>query len=260
VYLWADGIHCGIRGEDEKMCVLVILGVNEKGEKELVALNDGYRESEESWKEVLRDLKTRGLKIAPKLAVGDGALGFWKALGEVFPETKMQRCWQHKTMNILDKFPKSMREKVLADIHEIWMAETKTSALKAWDSFVKTYKDKYPKAVECLQKDKDTMLTFYDFPAEHWRSIRTTNPIESTFATVRHRTTRTKGCVSRNSLLAFVFKLVEAASKSWNRLAGFERLGQLIEGVQFINGVSEKDIQEQDNLSSQKETLSCYAA
>ncbi|MCA1603457.1 MAG: IS256 family transposase [Acidobacteria bacterium] len=248
VYLWADGIYCGIRGEDEKLCVLVVLGVNEHGQKELVSLNDGYRESEESWLDVLRDLKTRGLQHDPLLAIGDGALGFWKALPQVFPKTREQRCWQHKTLNVLDKFPKSMRGKVLEALHDIWMAPSRADAMKAWNRFTSAFKDKYPRAVDCLEKDKDSLLTFYDFPAEHWRSIRTTNPIESTFATVRHRSSRAKGCVSRSSMLALVYKLLEAASKSWRRLAGFERLAQVIQGVRFVDGRSEL---EQEQKTSQ---------
>jgi putative transposase len=236
VYVWADGIYCGIRGEDEKMCILVVLGVDESGHKELVALNDGYRESEESWLELLRDLKERGLDAEPKLAVGDGALGFWKALRQVYPTTRIQRCWQHKTINILDKFPKAMRGKVLEALHDIWMAETRQQALKAWNRFESMFKDRYPAAVECLNKDEATLLTFYDFPAEHWRSLRTTNPIESIFATVRHRSSRARGCVARRSMLALVFKLIESASSKWNRLAGLQRLAEIIEGVQFVDG------------------------
>lgn len=242
VYWWADGIYCGIRGEDEKMCLLVIIGVTDSGKKELVALDDGYRESEASWAQLLRNLKDRGLAHGSKLAVGDGSLGFWKALASVFPETRQQRCWQHKTMNILDKFPKGLRGQVLEAIHQIWMAPTKEAALKAWDIFVRTYRDKYPKAVECLEKDKDSLLTFYDFPAEHWKSLRTTNPIESTFATVRHRASRAKGCVSRSTMLAFAFKLIESASKQWKRFIGFERLAQVITGIKFVNGVSEMEL------------------
>lgn len=242
VYFWADGIHCGIRGEDDKMCLLVIIGVTEQGKKELVGLEDGYRESEESWLSLLRDLKERGLRIGPKLAVGDGALGFWKALGQVYPKTAVQRCWQHKTINVLDKLPKGLRGKALEALHEIWMAPSKKDALKAWARFVSTFKVKYPAAVECLEKDRGKLLSFYDFPAEHWKSIRTTNPIESTFATVRHRSSRVKGCVSRSSILAFAFKLIESAQQRWNALAGFERLAQVITGVKFIDGISEMEL------------------
>lgn len=254
LYLWADGIYCGIRGEDEKLCVLVVIGVNEFGDKELVALNDGYRETAESWLELLRDLKERGLATAPLLAIGDGALGFWKALPQVFPETKEQRCWQHKSINVIDKFPKCMKAKVLHGLHEIWMAPTKAEALKAWNKFATTFGDKYPRAVECLEKDKDSLLTFYDFPAEHWRSIRTTNPIESTFATVRHRTSRAKGCVTRGTMLALVFKLVEQAALNWNKLHGFERLGLLIEGVNFKDGRRSDSVQNTQTSHEQEDS------
>lgn len=242
VYFWADGIYCGIRGEDDRMCLLVIIGVTDQGKKELVGLEDGYRESESSWLALLRDLKERGLRIAPQLAVGDGALGFWKALRQVYPKTTEQRCWQHKTINVLDKLPKGLRGKGLEGLHEIWMAPSKRDALRAWERFVNTFKAKYPAAVECLEKDRDRLLAFYDFPAEHWKSIRTTNPIESAFATVRHRSSRAKGCVSRSSILAFAFKLIESAQQRWNRLAGLERLAQIITGVKFIDGISEVDL------------------
>ena len=245
IYIWADGIYCGIRGEDEKMCLLVIMGLNDTGKKELIALDDGYRESADTWLSVLRSLKDRGLVIAPKLAIGDGSLGFWKALPQVFPETKSQRCWQHKTLNILNNFPAALRGKVLNSLHQIWMAETKVQAQKAWDIFVRDYKDKYPNAVECLNKDSGTLLTFYDFPAEHWKSIRTTNPIESTFATVRHRAKNAKGCVSRASMLAFAFKLIQTASKRWKRVAGFERVAQVITGVKFVDGIATEKLTDQ---------------
>lgn len=241
VYFWADGIYCGIRGEDEKMCVLVILGVNENGQKELVALDDGYRESEESWLDVLRNLKERGLRKAPLLAIGDGALGFWKALRKAYPSCREQRCWQHKTTNVLNRFPKGLRGKVLEALHEIWMAPSRAEALKAWKRFDVSFHDKYPAAVECLEKDKEKLLAFYDFPAEHWKSLRTTNPIESTFATVRHRSSRAKGCVARSTMLAMVFKLTASAAKRWQRLAGLERLAQVIEGVQFVDGRPKKE-------------------
>ena len=257
VYFWVDGIHCGIRGENDRLCMLVIIGATDKGEKELVALEEGYRESDESWATLLRDLKTRGLKHAPQLAAGDGALGFWKALRKVFPTTREQRCWQHKTTNVLDRLPKSMQAKALEALHEIWQAPSRAMALKAWSTFVREFKDKYPKAVETLEKDKDVLLTFYDFPAEHWKSLRTTNPIESTFATVRHRARQAKGCVSRTTMLALTYKLIMAASEHWNRLAGFERLGQLIEGVRFVDGRSEL---EQNEKTSQEQDDSRVAA
>lgn len=241
VYWFADGIHCGIRGEDEKMCLLVIIGVTDQGKKELVALNDGYRESSESWLTLLRDLRERGFSVSPKLATGDGALGFWKALAQVFPETKSQRCWQHKSINVLDKLPKALRGQGLEALHEIWMAPTKESALKACDSFEQRFKAKYPNAVECLIKDKENLLTFFNFPAEHWKSLRTTNPIESTFASVRHRSSRAKGCVSRSTMLAFAFKLIASATTRWNKFPGLHFLADVITGINFIDGVSIQD-------------------
>jgi len=204
VYIWADGIYFGIRSDDAKQCILVIVGVTEQGVKEFVAIEDGYRESEQSWTELLLRLKAQGLEEAPKLAVGDGALGFWKALSKVFPETVHQRCWVHKTANVLNKLPKSVQPKVKQALHEIWMAPTKNAACRAFVTAVSIYSAKYPKAMECLLKDKDQMLAFYDFPAAHWQHIRTSNPIESTFATVRLRTAKTRGCVSRQTILAMV--------------------------------------------------------
>lgn len=252
VYLWVDGIHCGVRGDEESLCLLVIIGVTPEGKKELVALDDGYRESSESWRDVLRSLKERGLKKQPELAVGDGALGFWKALKEVFPDTKKQRCWQHKSLNILNLFPKAMKSKVLEALHEIWMAPSLKEAKKAVNRFEARFKDKYPKAVASLKKDEQELLTFYSFPAAHWRSLRTTNPIESVFATVRHRSKRAKGCVSRASMLGFAFKLIMSAQKRWHRLAGFEKLAQVIEGTNFIDGVEEGINDESNNLNNAK--------
>ena len=213
VYLWVDGVYLEARLEDQAQCILVIIGATAEGRKELVGFADGIRESEESWRELLLDLKRRGLSVAPELAVGDGALGFWKALGEVWPTTREQRCWVHKTANVLNKLPNSLQGKAKRALQQIWMAETKTDALAAFDMFVETYRTKYDKAVDCLTKDRDVLLAFYDFPAEHWTHLRTTNPIESTFATVRHRTIRSKGCLSNKTALAMVFKLVEAAQK-----------------------------------------------
>ena len=201
VYWWADGIYSGLRADSQKLCALVIIGVNERGEKHFLAIEDGIRESTQSWREVLLDLKKRGLEVPPKLAVGDGALGFWAALDEVYPETRHQRCWVHKTANVLNYLPKGVQPKVKKALREIWMAEDRASAHKAFDHFVRTYQAKYPKAVACLEKDREALLAFYDFPAEHWVHIRTTNPIESTFATIRHRTERAKGCVNRNTML-----------------------------------------------------------
>ena len=242
VYFWVDGVHFNVRlggdGEGEnRQCILVILGATPEGKKELVAVQDGYRESEQSWKEVLLDLKARGLAELPKLATGDGALGFWAALRQVFGETREQRCWVHKTANVLDKFPKGKQAKAKSMLHDIWMAETKAEAGKAFDLFVATYQAKYPKAAECLAKDREVLLTFYDFPAEHWMHLRTTNPIESTFATVRLRTARTKGCGSRLATLTMVFKLAQSAEQHWRLLNGSHLLGDVIRGVKFEDGL-----------------------
>ncbi len=235
VYWWADGVYSNVR-LDDKLCLLVIIGVTEHGRKELVAVEDGYRESEASWTALLTDLRERGLTIAPKLATGDGALGFWKALGKIYPATRHQRCWVHKTANVLNKLPKAMQPKVKAELHDIWMAETREAAGKAFNRTVAKYQAKYPKAMQCLVKDREALLAFYDFPAEHWVHIRTTNPIESTFATVRLRTRRSRNCGSRNTPLAMVFKLLESAQKRWRRIRGFRKLELVVNNVQFQNG------------------------
>lgn len=240
VYLWADGVHFGVRLEDASQCILVVIGADADGKKELLAMSDGYRESEASWKELLLDLKQRGLTIDPKLAIGDGALGFWKALPQVFGTTRTQRCWVHKTANVLNKLPKGQQAKAKEALHEIWMAESRVDAEQAFDHFLLTYETKYPKASECLAKDRDTLLTFYDFPAEHWLHIRTTNPIESTFATVRLRTAKTRGCVARAGLLAMVFKLTKTAEQKWRKLKGHPRLAQVVAGVRFKDGLQEQ--------------------
>jgi len=244
VYCWADGIHLEARLEEQAQCILVIIGATPEGRKELVGFTDGIRESSQSWRDLLLDLKRRGLTTAPQIAVATpalakagGALGFWKALGEVWPTTREQRCWVHKTANILNKMPKSLHSKAKRALQEIWMAETKKDALSAFDAFVETYQVKYERAVDCLTKDRDALLAFYDFPAEHWKHLRTTNPIESTFATVRHRTIRSKGCLSNKTALAMVFKLVEGAQKSWRRIDGHNQLPKLIEGVKFADGI-----------------------
>ena len=237
VYVWADGIYFNIRLTDERPCVLVLMGATEDGTKELIAMIDGQRESEQSWLELLLDVKHRGLIDAPLLATGDGALGFWKALAQVYPATQVQRCWVHKTVNVLDKLPKSQQPSAKSLLHEIWMAATRDDAFKAFDQFVATYQAKYPKAVECLAKDKQELLAFYDFPAEHWQHLRTTNPIESTFATVRLRTYKTKGAGSRVACLAMAFKLVESAQKHWRKLNGSTLLPEVIAGVLFKDGV-----------------------
>lgn len=237
VYFWADGIHVQARLEDDAQCLLVIIGATPEGKKELVGLTDGVRESVQSWKELLFDLRRRGLSLGPELAVADGALGFWKAMEEVWPKTRGQRCWVHKTANVLNKLPKSLQSKAKRTLQEIWMAETKKDALVAFDAFIETYGVKYDKAVECLKRDRDTLLAFYEFPAEHWKHLRTTNPIESTFATVRHRTVRAKGCLSNKTALAMIFKLAEAAERSWRRLDGHHQMPKVILGVTFADGV-----------------------
>jgi transposase-like protein len=237
VYVWADGIHLQARLEDEKQCILVIIGATPEGRKELVGFTDGARESAHDWRELLLDLKRRGLDVAPELMIADGALGFWKAAGEVWPKAAEQRCCVHKTANVLNKLPKSQQPKAKRALQEIWMAETKLAAEAAFDAFIESYELKYEKAADCLAKDRDALLAFYDFPAEHWKHLRTTNPIESTFATVRHRTVRSKGCLSNRTALAMVFKLVEGAQKSWRRLDGHTQLPKLILGVKFADGL-----------------------
>jgi len=237
VYVWADGIHLEARLEDEKQCILVIIGATPEGRKELVGFTDGARESAYDWRELLLDLKRRGLDTQPELMIADGALGFWKAAGEVWPKAAEQRCWVHKTANVLAKLPKSQQPKAKRALQEIWMAETKAAAEVAFDGFIESYALKYQKAADCLAKDRDTLLAFYDFPAEHWKHLRTTNPIESTFATVRHRTIRSKGCLSNKTALAMVFKLVEGAQRSWRRLDGHALLPKLILGVKFSDGL-----------------------
>jgi transposase-like protein len=240
VYVWADGIHVNVRLENEanqRQCLLVLMGATADGHKELIAVVDGYRESEQSWYELLISLKNRGLALAPKVAVGDGALGFWAALRKVYGETCEQRCWMHKTGNVLNKMPKSVQPKAKSDLHEIWMAETRDDAVKAFDTFLEKYRSKYPAACDCLEKDRDVLLAFYDFPAEHWKHLRTTNPIESTFATIRLRHRRTKGSGSRRASLAMMFKLAQAAQKRWRRLNGHEQIVFLLKGKKFIDGV-----------------------
>ena len=237
VYFWADGIYVQARLEDEAQCLLVIIGATPEGKKELVGLADGLRESAHSWRDLLLDLKRRGLSSGPQLAVGDGALGFWKALDEVWPTTRAQRCWVHKTANVLNKLPNSLHTKAKGALHNIWMAETRKDAEAALDVFIETYSRKYEKAAECVAKDRDALLAFYDFPAEHWKHLRTTNPIESAFATVRHRTTRSKGCLSNKTALAMIFKLAQAAEKSWRRLKGYSLLPKVILGVKFNDGI-----------------------
>jgi putative transposase len=242
VYFWADGVYFNVRlggdGEGQnRQCILVVVGATPEGRKELVAIQDGYRESEQSWRELMLDLKARGLTEAPKLAVGDGALGFWAALRKVFGETREQRCWVHKMANVLNYLPTGKQAKAKQSLHDIWLAETKRDAERAFDLFVETYQAKYPRAAECLAKDRETLLTFYDFPAEHWVHLRTTNPIESTFATVRLRTAKTKGCGSRMATLTMVFKLAQSAEQYWRLLNGSHLLEDVIQGVQFVDGL-----------------------
>jgi putative transposase len=238
VYIWADGVYLQARMEPQAECILVLLGATPEGKKEIVGFQVGVRESAQSWRELLVDIKARGLKVPPKIAVGDGAMGFWKALDEVFPGTRHQRCWVHKIANVLNKFPKSMQPTVKADLREIWQAETRAAAETAMDTFSEKYGAKYEKAVTCLTKDKEALLAFYDFPADHWDHLRTGNPIESVFSTVRHRTVRTKGALSQKTAKLMVFKLVQAAGKTWRRLKGANQLPLVIEGVTFSDGVA----------------------
>ena len=244
VYIWADGIYSNVR-MDDKLCMLVIIGADESGRKEVLAIVDGYRESEANWLDALNQLTAQGLKIPPKLAIGDGALGFWKALSQHWPTTTQQRCWVHKTANILNKLPKSMQPKVKERLQDIWMADTRSNAYKAFELCLKQLELKYPKAKECLEKDKEQLLAFYDFPADHWAHIRTTNPIESAFATIRLRTTKTKSCGSRKTTLAMTYKLARAAENNWRKLRGFKLLADVIQGVVFNDGEKqEQDLQQ----------------
>jgi transposase-like protein len=238
VYIWADGIYCNVRMED-RQCLLVIIGAAKDGKKELLALESGLRESELSWTALLLDLKQRGLTTPPKLAIGDGALGFWKALTKVYHTTRWQRCWVHKTANVMNCLPKSLQAKAKANLQQIWMAPTKEEAQKSFDAFLSLYEAKYPKATHCLTKDREALLTFYDFPAEHWIHIRTTNPIESTFSTVRLRTAKVRSCFSSKTVLTMAFKLCQCAQKRWQRLFGYRKLGDVINGIRFVDGVEE---------------------
>jgi transposase-like protein len=243
-YVWADGIHVNVRLEDpenQRQCILVLMGATENGRKELIAVQDGYRESEQSWMELLLDLKQRGLAVHPELAVGDGALGFWAALRKVFPEAREQRCWVHKTANILNDIPKTTQPRMKNDLHAIWEAETKEQAEQAMDRFKEKYEAKYPKAWERLAKDRDVLLAFYAFPAEHWRHIRTTNPIESAFATIRLRHRRTKGSGTRRTSLAMMFKLGVHAEKRWRRLNGHKQIIPLLKGKKFVDGILQEE-------------------
>jgi transposase-like protein len=237
VYFWVDGVYFATRLEEARHCILVIIGADASGQKELVGLWDGYRESEQSWKELLLDLKSRGLAHGPTLAIGDGALGFWKALRQVYGQSRGQRCWVHKTANVLDKLPKDLQPQAKQRLQAIWMAPDRQRAAMAFDLFIATYEAKYPKAAECLAQDREVLLAFYDFPAEHWGHIRTTNPIESTFATVRARTDKTRGCLSRVTMLAMVCKLYQSAAKRWHRLRAAHYLTEVMNGMTFKDGL-----------------------
>ena len=250
--MWADGVYSGLRAEDAKLCALVIMGVNERGEKHFLAIEEGIRESTQSWREMLLKLRSRGMN-GSQLAIGDGAMGFWAALEEVYPDTQQQCCWMHtspwmdeverrrkpksKTMNVLNCLPKSAQPKAKQALHGIWQAETKVDAEQAFGLFIDTYEAKYPKATTCLQKDHEELVAFYDFPAPHWQSIRTSNPIESTFGTIRHRTKRSKGCLTRDGMLHMMFKLGQCAQKNWRRLRGFDYLAKVIAEIQFKDGI-----------------------
>lgn len=239
VYIWADGVYFTPRLDGDRQCMLVIIGADAYGEKDVLAIMDGFRENADSWRDLLRSLRKRGLTQAPELAIGDGALGFWTALRDVYPTTREQRCWVHKTANVTGAMPKSLREKAKADLQDIWMAETKKEATAAFDLFLETYGVKYERAVAKLVKERDELLAFYDFPAEHWKHIRTTNPIESVFATVRNRTRKTKGCLNRKTALAMVFRLMMSAKRKWRRISGPNRLPEVIKGVEFRDGIKQ---------------------
>jgi putative transposase len=241
VYIWADGVYLQARMEPEAECILVIIGATPEGRKELLGFHAGTRESAQSWRELLVDLKARGLAAAPEIAVGDGALGFWKALDEVLPGTRHQRCWVHKIANVLNKMPKSMAPAVKSDLRDVWQAETRSAAEAAMDTFAEKYGTKYDKAAACLTRDREALLAFFDFPAEHWDHLRTANPIESVFATVRHRTIRTKGALSQKTAKLMVFTLIRAASKKWRRLKGANQLPLVVDGVTFTDGVAAHD-------------------
>lgn len=241
VYLWVDGIYLNVRAE-ERRCLLVVVGCDSHGRKHFLAIEEGFRESTESWKGLLLSLRDRGLNRAPKLAVGDGAMGFWAALAEVYPQTRAQRCWVHKTVNVLDKLPKRIQPQAKSALHDIWQAQTKDHATTAFDRFLATYEAKYPKAAKCLEQDRDALLAFYDFAATHWQHLRTTNPIESTFATIRLRTAKTRNCFSARTGCALVHQLAMSAQTRWRRLRGFHQIADVIAGVKFIDGIDEREI------------------
>ena len=251
VYLWVDGIYFNVHSDGDRRCILVVIGATATGEKEFVAIEDGYRESERSWTDVLVDLRARGLTAAPALAIGDGALGFWNAVAKIFPATRHQRCWVHKTANVLAKMPKSMHGKAKPQLQNIWMAETRQDADKAFDVFVTMHEAKYLKATACLQEDREALFTFYDFPAVHWQHIRTTNPIESTFATVRLRKVKSRNYVSRTSILTMVFKLGESVQRRWKRLRGYNVLKHVTQGVRYVDGIRTDEEQTKDRNSNE---------
>ncbi len=242
VYLWVDGAYFNARLEEAKNCILIVLGATAEGKKELLAVSDGYRESEHAWRMVLLDLKQRGLRVDPKLAVGDGALGFWKALPQVFPETRLQRCWVHKSANVTSKLPKAEQPKAKSLLRQIYQPSSREAAERAFDHFVSVYQDKYPKAAACLSQDRSELLSFFEFPARHWQHLRTTNPIESTIATVRLRMNKTRNAFSREAMLSLVFKLFQSAQRRWLRLKGSELLQDVIAGVVFNDGVRSEEI------------------
>jgi len=250
VYWWADGVHFNVRLDNDRQCILVIIGVTVDGQKEIIAVSDGFRESKESWRSVIREVKRLGLTTAPKLAIGDGALGFWAAIQEEFPETNHQLCWVHKTANILDKLPKSLQGKAKTMIHDIYLAPTKMAANNSFDVFIEEFEAKYPKAVDCARKHRDRLLEFYNYPAEHWQSIRSTNVIESVFATVRLRTYRTKGCGSRIATLTMVFKLIQSAQKRWIKIRFPQRIKQVWEGIIFEDGIEMQESKTMELVSA----------
>ena len=249
VYVWADGIYNRLRGESGKLCVLVVIGVDDRGRKHLLAVDPGLGESSRSWREVLTNLISRGMN-APQLAIGDGAMGFWNAVSERWPRTRHQRCRLHKTANVLNRLPKSSQSNAKKTLHDIWQAETRSRANRAFDTFVSAYEAKFPEAVECLVRDRSALMTFHEFPAEHWRSIRTTNPIESTFGTLRHRTRRAKGCLSRERALHMIFKLGSVAQSRWKRLRGFNRLAEVVAGVPFRDGIRVDQNEEETKVAA----------
>jgi len=241
VYWWVDGVHFNVRLDNERQCILVIIGVTVDGHKEIIAVSDGFRESKESWVSVIREVKRLGITTAPKLAIGDGALGFWAAIQEEFPETNHQLCWVHKTANILDKLPKSLQGKAKTMIHDIYLAPTRVDANNSFDVFIEEFEAKYPKAIDCMRKHRGRLLEFYNYPAQHWLSIRTTNVVESVFATVRLRTYRTKGCGSRIATLTMVFKLIQSAQKRWNKIRFAQKIKQVWEGIIFEDGIETQE-------------------